>query len=204
MEGVWKMGAIRCSLSARNTLSGVFAIFLLVLGSSAACAQKLWDAGGPNDNWFTAANWAGDTLPVSTDDVQNNTGLPILFNSNSATVNSFFTNGAFSMTNGTLIANVPGVSTMQLNSTFTSSGSTLTGFVVTATNGISGINSFGTTFNDVAFTGNLSFTGSSASLRARGSTSLNGNMTFNDGADLSLVILNGSTPVLNAEIPPPI
>jgi len=49
--------------------AGVFAIVLLIamfaLSSIASVATKTWDGDATNDNWSTATNWNGNTLPVA-------------------------------------------------------------------------------------------------------------------------------------------
>src|SRR5512138_2583125 len=50
----------------RNMTSVVSFVLLLVLGNSAS-AQILWDGGGRDDLWSTAANWSLDTVPTRVD-----------------------------------------------------------------------------------------------------------------------------------------
>lgn len=45
-----------------------FAFSILLLSpSSAHAATVCWDGGGADNNWNTAANWAGDVVPTTTD-----------------------------------------------------------------------------------------------------------------------------------------
>ena len=46
------------------------AIVLLAMAAVSPIAfgvTRTWDAGGSDDNWSTAANWSGDTLPGALD-----------------------------------------------------------------------------------------------------------------------------------------
>ena len=47
----------------------LIALVLPLVLLNSASAQILWDAGGYDDLWTTAANWSGDTLPTSIDPV---------------------------------------------------------------------------------------------------------------------------------------
>jgi hypothetical protein len=44
-------------------------IFLLFFVLPAHSAVRTWDGGGPDTNWQTAANWAGDIAPATGDDL---------------------------------------------------------------------------------------------------------------------------------------
>ncbi len=47
-----------------------FFIFIIIIcASENYAASKTWDGGGANNNWTTAANWAGDVAPVANDDL---------------------------------------------------------------------------------------------------------------------------------------
>ncbi|MGH3085950.1 MAG: hypothetical protein ACRDSJ_01365, partial [Rubrobacteraceae bacterium] len=47
----------------------VMALALAVFASPSWAATKTWDGGGDTNNWSEAANWSGDTVPTSADDV---------------------------------------------------------------------------------------------------------------------------------------
>ena len=49
---------VQCSFS----VVGSFFVFFSFLGSVEA-AFKTWDVEGADDNWSTAANWSGDSVP---------------------------------------------------------------------------------------------------------------------------------------------
>src|SRR5688572_3725969 len=68
----------------RNSHSRGWALLPLGLGfilsaaapaAPAAGATRTWDAGGPNPNWTTAANWQGDVAPVAGDTLVFPTGV---------------------------------------------------------------------------------------------------------------------------------
>jgi hypothetical protein len=42
---------------------------LEVLEDRTLLATRIWDGGGPDLNWTTAANWVGDVVPSSADDL---------------------------------------------------------------------------------------------------------------------------------------
>jgi hypothetical protein len=47
----------------------LFLILLAVSSSSAFATVRVWDGGGVDNNWQTAANWTGDVAPVANDDL---------------------------------------------------------------------------------------------------------------------------------------
>jgi hypothetical protein len=49
--------------------AAVAALVVGLAGAPAIAATKTWDGGGSGNNWSTAANWSGDVVPASTDDV---------------------------------------------------------------------------------------------------------------------------------------
>lgn len=67
---------------------------------SVSAATVTWDGGGANAFWNTAANWSGDALPLTTDDIVfgsgYTSGTPSL-NGTNQTVNSLTFNGAASV-----------------------------------------------------------------------------------------------------------
>jgi hypothetical protein len=99
-----------------------------------AQAQDLW-VGGSGDEWSTATNWSTG-LPQSTDDAINTTAEPIDFNTN-ATFNSFLTNGAFSLSGGTLAGGqANAASTIEVDNVLTFNGGGLSN--VTLSQGVGG------------------------------------------------------------------
>jgi len=47
----------------------LIALVLPLVLLNSASAQIIWDAGGFDDLWSTAANWSADTLPTAIDPV---------------------------------------------------------------------------------------------------------------------------------------
>jgi (2Fe-2S) ferredoxin len=47
----------------------VFAVTILTTAVAVFPATRTWDGGGPDTNWQTSANWAGDVPPVAGDDL---------------------------------------------------------------------------------------------------------------------------------------
>jgi autotransporter-associated beta strand protein len=45
----------------------VWVVLIAAVPAPVAAATRTWDAGGPNANWTTAANWQGDVAPVAGD-----------------------------------------------------------------------------------------------------------------------------------------
>lgn len=91
----------------------IFAFFLvLFLSSDAFSATKIWDGGGADVNWATAANWVGDVAPVVNDDLvfpeaaakqtnNNNLGLLTTFRSVKIDGGAYTISGnALRLTNG--------------------------------------------------------------------------------------------------------
>src|SRR5687768_12021152 len=62
---------MNCSSKHRGAIVPTISIFLSLILSflTHAHAQMRWDGGGNDDQWTTAANWTGDVLPSTTDDV---------------------------------------------------------------------------------------------------------------------------------------
>ena len=47
----------------------VILFFPLILTTSPFAATVTWDGGGTDSKWSTIANWSGDALPATSDDV---------------------------------------------------------------------------------------------------------------------------------------
>lgn len=43
----------------------LISVILICFSASVFAADRYWDGGGSDDNWTTAANWAGDVVPLS-------------------------------------------------------------------------------------------------------------------------------------------
>ena len=90
--------------------------------SEVVLATKTWDGGGATDNWSEAANWSGDTVPLSADTV--------VFDATSVknvTIDVNITVAAWQIAVGYTGTISQGTSTVTVNSTFTQSGGTFSG-----------------------------------------------------------------------------
>ena len=58
----WRGAAVVTSLFS-------FFLCLFLLGGNALAATITWDGGGGNNSWHDPANWSGDVVPGSADDV---------------------------------------------------------------------------------------------------------------------------------------
>ena len=47
----------------------LFAFLFMFLSANMFAATKIWDGGGADTNWGTAANWSTDVAPVAGDDL---------------------------------------------------------------------------------------------------------------------------------------
>ena len=88
-----------------NTGSADTFSFVLMAGENTAA---IWDAGGANTNWSTAANWVGDTVPASGTDV-------IIGSSGSSAVIDTAQVAGMVMINRDTSFNISGTSTLTLN-----------------------------------------------------------------------------------------
>jgi len=116
----------------------VIIVFSAIIPGGVQATIKTWDGGGVSNDWSTAANWSGDTVPVTTDAVifdststknvtmdAMGTWLGGAFNINSGytgiiTQAVAFTAGAFTQATGTFT----GASQAIMVSSFTLSGGT--------------------------------------------------------------------------------
>ncbi|MBX2997112.1 MAG: carboxypeptidase regulatory-like domain-containing protein [Caldilineaceae bacterium] len=92
------------------------------VGDMVLMVGKFWDGGGANNNWLTAANWNGDTLPGATDDVYIPLTATVTLPSGAVSVNSLRSDGSLTLNGGTL--SLAAASTVQ---TLTMSSGGLTG-----------------------------------------------------------------------------
>ena len=140
-------------------------------GTVAFAGNKIWDGGGANDNWSTAANWSGDVAPVASDSVQfgatstDNCIIDTAQNAASITIGTGYTGtitanaaltvtGDFSLEQGTYNANGQalniGGSFSRVGGTFTHGNNTTT-FTSTSTGKT--ILSGGQSFYNLTFNG---------------------------------------------------
>ena len=88
------------SIYQKNTVlktaaSFVFGIFMILLTQiNVNAVTRTWDGGGANNNWSTAANWSGDSIPTSADEIVfdgtsvKNSTVDAAFTVNSIAINS--------------------------------------------------------------------------------------------------------------------
>jgi hypothetical protein len=109
---VFLTGSTRSTVFAGRTdfKGGSVDAFLAKIAYPAGPATRIWDGGGTNDNWSTAANWVGDIAPTA--------GENLVFPLNAARQNNFnnysteiifgsitFSGGEYQIRNQALIAN---------------------------------------------------------------------------------------------------
>ncbi|HEU0220559.1 MAG TPA: MBG domain-containing protein [Gallionella sp.] len=157
-----------------------------------------WDGGGNNLDWFTAANWSGNVLPTSSDDVQilSSAGT-ILVSGNNAFAKSLIAyvpldiqnTGSLSLSNAS-----------QLTRSFTLSGTgSLLGTGAVAVNGSSGVLTWsgGTMGTGGTFTLGVGSTGTfSGSLTLNRSFQNSGALTL--GSGVLGATINGTGSIANA------
>ncbi|MBS1795886.1 MAG: VCBS repeat-containing protein [Acidobacteria bacterium] len=173
-------------------------LLFLLFAANAYSAVKTWDGGGVDANWTTAANWAGDVLPVAGDDLvfpataaQYATTNGFLFSPNfhSMTIEggNYTVGGSFISLSAGLTVNA---GTQAINvginmtgpQTFSAAQGTTTTVAILITNGnavtLDGAGSFGIGF--ISGAGGIVKNGAGASLLA-GASGYNGAITVNNG-----------------------
>ncbi|MBI5530990.1 MAG: hypothetical protein HY918_05865 [Candidatus Doudnabacteria bacterium] len=105
-------------------------------------STKVWDGGGANSRWSTAANWAGDTLPQEADTVVFDNTCAV--NCNPSVDQQVFVSG-FTMSTGTfssILASTTASSTITVYGNFYMASGTI-----------------GSSFNEISISGNFTQTG---------------------------------------------
>ncbi|MFO0902446.1 MAG: hypothetical protein U0939_05560 [Pirellulales bacterium] len=151
-------------------------------------ALAVWDGGGADDNWTTAANWAGDVAPVANDDLAFPIGAARLNNVNDYAANTSFGAILVSGSNYNLSGNA-----VTLNGALTSSGSNNTvGFGLKLTGSYSLANN---SFSTLTFSGPIDLNGYTLNVAnpSSGPVVLNGAISGNGGVSVS-----GGTTTLGA------
>ena len=154
--------------------------FGMVFAPTAHASTYTWD--GTVNDWFASpSHWVGGAAPGTGDDAVNSS-IAVMTLGSSTTIQSFFSNGGFSLNAGTFsgsLANAAG--TLQVNALFTLNGGQINNFtvqqgtggsiVVTGSGGNDLINSVVNSSIDMS-------TNASAFLRVQGTTTVNGAITL--------------------------
>ncbi len=177
----------------------LFALSLVALlfSSNAFSAVKTWDGGGADNNWQTAANWAGDIAPVANDDLvfpatatqfTTNNNFFLFTNFNSITINGSYTIGgnplrianSLTVNSGTQAINT--AISLSGGQTFNASQGSLTTLAILSVSGagltLDGVGSFG--IGIISGSGGIIQNGAGASLIASAS-GYSGAITVNNG-----------------------
>jgi len=103
----------------------------LTLGQPAHAAPVTWD-GVPADWFSNPSHWSNGSYPAPTDDALNSTTAAMTLGQ-STTVNSFLSDGAFTLNGGTFSGNkANAASTLQVNNVFTLNGGQINNFTLNA------------------------------------------------------------------------
>jgi hypothetical protein len=140
----------------------LLALVIAFAAPNALSAVKIWDGGGADANWLTAANWDADTAPVPNDDLvfpsiaaqfATNNNFPSLANFNSISIDGSYTisgsqfrvgAGGLTVTSGTPAINA--FMNLSAAATFAASAGTTTTIAAVFVNSplrIDGAGSFG-------------------------------------------------------------
>ena len=115
--------------SAAKLGLGLLSLLSLSAGTVAHAGTVNWD--GTAADWFSApSHWVGGTAPGSGDDAVNNSAAAMTLGQ-STTIQSFFSNGAFTLNSATLsgsLANAAG--TLTVNNVFNDNGGTISNFTI--------------------------------------------------------------------------
>ena len=127
---------------SRRTGCALVAVSLIGMRVSLATAQTItWVPTNGTGYWNVAANWSGNALPTSANDVQNlNTGSTINHNTGDDTINSFYNLAAFILSGGslTVLHDFTGSGNVTLNSLLQGGGAANSTYNVTGTTSLQG------------------------------------------------------------------
>ena len=70
---------------------------LTLVSGSVSGVVRTWDGGGGNSDWFTDANWSGDSRPGAGDDAEIGGGVTVVLSAGTPALS------AFTITNATLV-----------------------------------------------------------------------------------------------------
>ena len=109
---------------------GLLSLLTVSAGHAAFAGTVTWN-GPSGADWFSNPTyWSNSGYPGATDDAQNNTTNAMTLGQ-STTINSFFSNGAFTLQGGTFSGNqANSASTIQVNNVFTDNGGGINNFTI--------------------------------------------------------------------------
>lgn len=138
-------------------------------------ATKTWTGAGANNNWSTALNWSGGTIPINGDDIIFNGAFPVTGNKD-CTYNGGFVGISFNFTGYTGIftfssnLTLSGTLTLDIGTTYATSGTPTTYTLGTSATGMTLVSSgkilpvnFATNGGTTTINGNADFQGNFAS-----------------------------------------
>ena len=122
----------RCAPIAAVGIAGGLLLIGMIFAPSAHASTYTWD--GTVNDWFAApSHWGSTTLgtfPGTTDDAKNLTAAAMTLGQ-STTIQSFFSNGGFSLNGGTFTGSLASAAgTIQVNALFTLNGGQISNFTV--------------------------------------------------------------------------
>ena len=171
---------------------------LSLLGASAGTVAHAgtvqWD--GTAADWFASpSHWISGTAPGSGDDAVNNSTAAMTLGQ-STTIQSFFSNGAFTLQGGNFsgsLANAAG--TLTVNNVFTDNGGTISNFTINQGTGGSVV--FGTSGGNIAdgdiFNANVDMSSAIAFLRLVNTNTFNGNLALGASGGNGLHLQDGNS-----------
>ncbi len=169
----------RCPVYKILFLAFFLAAYLFIAAHAKASAvTRTWDGGGIDNNWNTAQNWSGDTMPTASDDAVFDTT-----STKNATINSAPSVNSITIASGYtgIITQAAGVGVTVGTGGFSKAGGTFTGNNASIT--ISG------SFSNTSGT----FTSTSGTLTIGGSFANNGTFTHNNGTAAFNSTTSGNT-----------
>jgi hypothetical protein len=138
-------------------------------------ATKTWTGAGANNNWSTALNWSGGTIPINGDDIIFNGAFPVTGNKD-CTYNGGFVGISFNFTGYTGIftfssnLTLSGTLTLDIGTTYATSGTPTTYTLGTSATGMTLVSNgkilpvnFATNGGTTTINGNADFQGNFAS-----------------------------------------
>ena len=172
-----------CSLRSAARLGlGLLSLLSLSAGTVAHAGTVTWD--GTTADWFAnPSHWVGGAYPGAGDDAVNMSTAAMTLGQ-STIINSFFSNGAFSLQGGTFSGNqANAASTLQVNNVFTDDGGQINNFTVNqGTNGsVVFTTSGGNSVSGDVFNAGVDMSASNAYVRMFNTNTFNGSVSLGAG-----------------------